>query len=243
MIAKRFRQLRKLCKVLGHANYRAALRRSGVAAAIEHEPLLRTLQFKTIVDIGANRGQFALVSRRCFPQARIIAFEPLAAPAHRFRAVLGQDPLVTLHPVAVGVTAGKATMHVAGEDDSSSLLPLTDLQQQLSGTHEVATEIIQIEPLAARIRAEELIAPALLKIDVQGYELAVLEGCEPLLERFSHIYAECSFVELYQGQPLATEIIDYLRSHKFDLAGAYSVQYDIQGRAIQADLLFARPAK
>lgn len=240
MIAKRLRQLRKLFKVLGHADYRAALRRSGVAAAIEHEPLLRTMRFETIVDIGANRGQFALVSRHCFPQARIIAFEPLAVPADRFRGVLGHDPLVTLHPVAIGATSATATMHVAGEDDSSSLLPLTDLQQQLSGTREVSTETIQIEPLAARIRAEELKAPALLKIDVQGYELAVLEGCEPLLERFSHIYAECSFVELYKGQPLATEIIDFLRAHQFELAGTYNVQYDAQGRAIQADLLFSR---
>ncbi len=243
MIAKRLRQLRKLFQVLGHADYRTALRRSGVAAAIEHEPLLRTLRFETIVDIGANRGQFALVSRHCFPQARIIAFEPLAAPAHRFRAVLGQDPRVTLHPVAVGVSVARATMHVAGEDDSSSLLPLTDLQQQLSGTHEVATETIHIEPLATRIDADDLKAPALLKIDVQGYELAVLQGCEPLLERFAHIYVECSFVELYKGQPLATEIIDFLRGHEFELAGAYNVQYDTQGRAIQADLLFARSPK
>lgn len=239
MIAKRLRQFRKLFKVLGHGDYRAALRRSGVAAAIEHEPLLRTLRFETIVDIGANRGQFALVSRRCFPQARIIAFEPLAAPASRFRTVLGDDPLVTLHPVAVGATACEATMHITGEDDSSSLLPLTDLQQSLSGTREVATETIQVEPLSNRVCAEDLMPPALLKIDVQGYELAVLQGCEPLLDRFSHLYVECSFVELYEGQPLATEVIAFLHSHKFGLAGAYNVQYDDRGRAIQADLLFA----
>lgn len=243
MIAKRLRQLRKLFKVLRHGDYRNALRRSGVAAAIEHEPLLRTLQFRTIVDIGANRGQFALVSRHCFPAARIIAFEPLAAPANRFRAVLGNDSLVTLHPVAVGATAGAATMHVAGEDDSSSLLPLTELQQSLSGTREVATETIQIEPLSARVTPSELQAPALLKIDVQGYELSVLQGCEPLLPLFSHIYVECSFVELYAGQPLATEVIDFLRTHQFDLIGTYNVQYDAHGRAIQSDLLFARSTK
>lgn len=242
MIAKRLRQLRKLFKVLRHRDYRLALRRSGVAAAIEHESLLKTMQFETIVDIGANRGQFALVSRHCFPHAHIIAFEPLAAPANRLHAVLGQDPLVTLHRVAVGEAPAQATMHVAGEDDSSSLLPLTDLQERLSGTHEVATETIQIEPLSACIRTDDLKSPALLKIDVQGYELSVLRGCVPLLSRFTHIYAECSFVELYQGQPLVTEIIDFLRPHNFVLAGAYSVQYDSQGRAIQADLLFAQSA-
>src|SRR5712671_4678745 len=141
MITKRFKQLRKLLKVLAHPDYRNALRRARVAAAIEHEALLKTLDFATIVDIGANRGQFALVARHCFPAARIFAFEPLAEPCKRFRAALNHDPLITLHQVAIGATTGSATMHVAAEDDSSSLLPITALQQSLfAGTREVATE-------------------------------------------------------------------------------------------------------
>ena len=78
---------------------------------------------------------------------------------------------------------------------------------------------------------------------MQGYELPVLHGCESLLSRFSHVYVECSFVELYEGQALAAEVIDFLRQRGFDLLGAHSVQYDARGRAIQADLLFAPPSK
>jgi FkbM family methyltransferase len=241
MIAKRLRQFRKLIKVLASSDYRAAFRRAGVAAAIEHEPLLKSLDFRTIIDIGANRGQFALVTRHCYPQARIVAFEPLAAPGRKFRAVHGQDELITLHPVAVGPAPGSATMHVTAEDDSSSLLPVTELQQSLfSGTNEVAAEEIQVEPLAAKLRAEDLAEPALLKIDVQGYELPVLEGCDSLLDRFSHLYVECSFVELYRGQALAGEVIAFLGKRGFQLVGAYNAQYDPRGRAIQADMLFAR---
>src|SRR4051812_37944725 len=185
MIAKRLRQFRKLVKVLGSADYRASLRRGGVAAAIEHEPLLKSLRFDTVVDIGANRGQFALVTRHCFPRARIISFEPLAAPARRFRAVFGNDPQVTLHQVAIGPMATSATMHVTAGDDSSSLLPSTAFQRSLSSeTNIVATETIQVEPLSARVKVEDLLGPALLKIDVQGYELPVLQGCESLLAGF-----------------------------------------------------------
>jgi FkbM family methyltransferase len=240
MLAKRLHQLRKLAKVLTNSGYRTSLRRAGVAAAIEHEALLKTLDFATVVDIGANRGQFALVARRCFPTARIFAFEPLAVPANRFRKALSDDPLITLHQVAIGPAAGTTTMHVAAEDDSSSLLPITALQQALSpGTHEVATEPIQVECLTQRIKEEDLKPPALLKIDVQGYELPVLKGCALLLPRFSHLYVECSFVELYAGQALAAEVIDYLHSRVFELCGVYNTQYDSQGRAIQADMLFS----
>ena len=63
--------------------------------------------------------------------------------------MLGADPLVKLHQVAVGPAACSATMHVTAEDDSSSLLPITALQQSLStGANEVGTEAIRIEPLA-----------------------------------------------------------------------------------------------
>jgi FkbM family methyltransferase len=241
VIRRRIQQFQKLIKVLGHSGYSRALRRAGVAAAVEHEALLKTLNFATVVDIGANRGQFALVARRCFPKARIIAYEPLPGPANRFRIALADDPLVVLHEVAIGTTTGTATMHVAAEDDSSSLLPITRLQQTLSpGTHEVATTAIQVECLSCRIKPDDLRPPALLKIDVQGYELSVLQGSETLLPHFSHLYVECSFVELYGGQALADEVIAYLHRHNFDLFGIYNVQYDSQGKSIQADMLFGK---
>jgi FkbM family methyltransferase len=240
VLVKRLHQIRKLGKVLANSGYRRSLRRAGVAAAIEHEALLKTLHFATVVDIGAKRGQFALVARRCFPEARIIAFEPLAGPAKRFRAAIAGDPRITLHQVAVGAANGAATMHVAAEDDSSSLLPFTQLQQSLSaGTREVATEAIQVECLSSRINEEDLKQPALLKIDVQGYELFVLKGCDALLPRFSHVYVECSFVELYAGQALAADVIAFLHERNFDLSGIYNTCYDAHGKAIQSDMLFA----
>jgi FkbM family methyltransferase len=240
MIIKRLKQLRKLVRVLAHADYRNALLRAGVAAAIEHESLLRTLDFAAIVDIGANRGQFSLVARHCFPSARIIAFEPLAEPCKRFRVALNDDPLISLHQVAIGASIGSAEMHVAAEDDSSSLLPITALQQSLfAGTREVATQEIQVGPLANYIRDDDLKRHTLLKIDVQGYELSTLQGCESLLPRISHVYVECSFVELYAGQALAADVIRHLDERGFRLKGVYNMYYGPCCNAIQADLLFS----
>lgn len=240
MVVRRLKQLQKLIKVLANSGYRTSFRRAGVAAATEHESLLKTLRFSTVVDIGANRGQFSLVARRCFPAARIIAFEPLPAAAERFRNALRGDALVTLHQIAIGPSKAEATMHVAAYDDSSSLLPITELQQSLcTGTREVATATVQVDTLSNCIESNELQSPALLKIDVQGFELAVLHGSASLLSRFSHAYIECSFVELYMGQALAAEVIDHLGGHGFDLRGVYNVEYDSQGCALQADFLFA----
>lgn len=82
-----------------------------------------------------------------------------------------------------------------------------------------------------------------MKLDVQGFELEALRGCENMLDRFRYVYCECSFVELYEGQALAHEIIDYLSQHKFKLTGVYNMTYDKRGIAVQADFLFSRHSK
>lgn len=208
---------------------------------MEHERVLSGLDCRTVVDIGANRGQFALVARRRLPHARILSFEPLPAAAAKFRAVFAGDDRVTLHEVAIGPAPGNATIHISRRDDSSSLLPITAAQASLfPGTEEAATAVVRVAPLLEFIPAAKIEAPALLKVDVQGYELQALRGCEELLSRFAYVYVECSFVELYASQALADEVIAWLRERGFRLRGVHNMDYDRGGRAIQADFLFAR---
>lgn len=83
----------------------------------------------------------------------------------------------------------------------------------------------------------------MLKIDVQGFELELLKGATELLPHIQDVYVECSFIELYQGQALASEVIDLLRDHGFTLRGFYNPQYDNGGAAIQADLAFSQDCR
>lgn len=228
----------KLLMGLAVGTYRRALR-FGVGAGIEHTRVLRNLDCCTVVDIGANRGQFALVSRHCCPAARVFSFEPLAGPVATFRRIFAGDSSVVLHECAIGSERGQGTIHVSAREDSSSLLPITVKQTSLfPGTGEAHTEQIRVERLSSCVSKEELASPALLKLDVQGYELNVLRGCEDLLSSFSHVYVECSFVELYEGQALAWEVIEFLQQAGFQLLGVYNMTYDRDGAAIQADFLF-----
>jgi FkbM family methyltransferase len=235
-----WKRAKKFAKILVHPLYRRALAK-GVAGAIEHESVLNQKDFKVVVDIGANRGQFALASRRCHPHAKIVSFEPLAQPAAVFRKVFSGDPNAVLHENAIGPRARKATIHIAGKDDSSSLLPISKRQDELfPGTAEIGTKEITVSLLASLLPADSIDGPALLKLDVQGYELEALKGCEGLLDRFEHIYAECSFVELYEGQAMARDVITFLQTRGFGLEGVYNVTYDSRGMAIQGDFLFGK---
>jgi hypothetical protein len=77
-----------------------------------------------------------------------------------------------------------------------------------------------------------------LKLDVQGYELTALYGCEELLAKFRYVYVEASFIELYVGQALATDVIAYLLAKGFKLICVANLSRGNARRPIQADFLF-----
>ena len=132
-------------------------------------------------------------------------------------------------------------MHVSARDDSSSLLPISSLQdEKFPGTSEVGTVNVRVAPLYTFVSEGDIESPAMLKLDVQGYELDALRGCETLLHKFDWIYCECSFVELYSGQSLAADVINWLFDRGFTIQGFYNPSYDGDGQAIQADFLFRK---
>ncbi|MCK1341632.1 FkbM family methyltransferase [Bradyrhizobium sp. 38] len=232
-------RVRKLSHALRVPRFRHALR-LGVLAAVEQASGLRHLKPDLVLDVGANRGQFALLARHLWPRARIASFEPLPGAGAICRSVMAGDEAFTLFEVAVASTTGTSGMNVTSEDDSSSLLPLGQEHQRLYGSKVSA----RIEVRTGRI--VEFIAPSscpkscLMKIDTQGFELEVLKGSEELLPSISHIYAELSFVELYAGQPLASEVISYLHTKGYGLTGVFNVAVEGVGRPVQADMLFVR---
>ncbi len=191
-------KLLKLFNILCEPLFSRALLK-GTAAGTEHRRLLQSLDCRHVVDIGANCGQFALISRKCFPDARIDSFEPLAEPADRFEKVFAGDANVHLHRCAIGPEKATMTIHVSERDDSSSLLPIGKNQSELfPHTEEREVRETPVLPLHEAINANVLASPALLKIDVQGFELEVLKGCRSMLDRFAWVYVECSFIEMYE---------------------------------------------
>lgn len=132
-------------------------------------------------------------------------------------------------------------IHVSGREDSSSLLPISAVQADLfPGTAEKGRAEIRVERGDDVLAAVDLPRPLMVKLDVQGFELSALRGLTQTLARADYVYAEISFVELYQGQPLADEIIAWLRENHFRLAGIYNLTLSPEGISVQADALFSR---
>jgi FkbM family methyltransferase len=229
----------KAARLVRVQRYRRAARH-GVAAAIEHNIVPLPTDIQTAIDVGSHRGQFAVLALARFPSARVLCFEPLPEPREVLQAAVKEDEhRVEVFPFAAASQSSSEEMHISRADDSSSLLPIG----QRYVTAFPGTEARTVAPVRT-VRIDEVVEsveePCLMKIDVQGYELQVLQGAESLLPSVAHLLVECSFTELYVGQALAGEVTAYLHDQGYRLSGVYGLKRDRAGRCLHADFLFER---
>ncbi|MCP1335367.1 FkbM family methyltransferase [Futiania mangrovi] len=229
----------KLVWLLGVPSWRRALR-AGVAAAVEHAPMLREGAWRTVVDVGANRGQFALAARAVLPGARIFSLEPMEEAQAVWRGLFAEDAAATLIPVAAAAEAGEARFFLSRSPDCSSLLPIGEGQvRRFPGTGAAGCRHVQAARLDGVLAMADLVPPVLLKIDVQGAEREVLEGAGDLLSAIRDVWVEASFEALYDGQALAGEVAGWLGARGFRLTAVRN-PVTVSGGVVQADLCFRR---
>jgi len=174
------------------------------------------------------------------PGLLVHAYEPLPTEAAVFRAVHGGRSEVNLHELALGDGTGTVDLHVSARADSSSLLPISRQQTQLfPKTKEIGTQPVQLATLDSLSLHWLGANKALLKLDVQGFELNVLRGAVASLKHCAYDYVECSEIVLYEGQALRSEVETFLSSQKFEVRGCFNEQWH-KGRVVQADWLFER---
>lgn len=216
--------------------------RYGVAPTLEPQHMLRRLNPAVVIDVGANRGQFALDVLTACPNASLVSFEPLRTEADIYEKVVKSSPRVHLVRSAVGDVSGRATMHVSAAADSSSLHEPTALQSStFPGTGKVGSEDVRIMRLDHADWPVEIPTSTLLKIDVQGHELSVISGAKKLLDVIRWVYVEVSLTEFYEGQALASEVFDALSASGYSLSDL-STPVRRGGRTVQVDALFERTA-
>jgi FkbM family methyltransferase len=187
----------------------------GVVSGVEHGPAFIGYDFATVLDVGANKGQYAAFARRRWPQARLICFEPLPGRHGWLVAILGTDEQV--HPVAVGNCEG-CGRH-AHRLARGQLVPFASRRcsKIFFSMDEECVVSVPVRRLDTEFRRDQLARPAMLKIDAQGFEFETLQGTAGVLDAIDATYFECSFLELYSGQKLAADVIEYLKDVQADL--------------------------
>jgi FkbM family methyltransferase len=202
---------------------------------------IKSLDIKSVIDVGANIGQYSLFMSKLLPHAKIHAFEPVPPALESLKQnTLGKN--ITIHPFALSDEHGRVSMNLNDFGPSSSMLPSTELLNR-EFPQARKTTAIEIETR----RFDELVDVAtldreiLVKIDVQGVEDKVIRGATGLMQAARAVICEASFVEIYAGQTLFDDIYMMLREFGYRFYGHFDQQYDrVTGRPIYADAIFIR---
>ena len=135
----------------------------------------------TLVDVGAHTGEYAICARAAFgPGATLHCFEPQPETFAVLERRLGTHRRTSCHRLALGDAAGAASLY-----SKSASSVFTSLYAEAFGApgHEISrvdeVEVRTLDDVAGDLGLARI---DLLKVDVEGHELAVLKGARGLLD-------------------------------------------------------------
>ena len=206
---------------------------------------LRDRGIVAVIDVGANKGQFARELRRRGYGGKIVSFEPLPeAHAALVDNARGDGGWTVAEACALGAAETTARMGVSENSVSSSLLPI--LERTIAAAPKARfvahldVPLRRLDDVLPRHVAADA-GPLALKIDAQGYEGEVLKGAAHSLARIALIHCEASLVPLYRGAPRFADLFAMIEAAGYrciSLAPAFIDPASFE--VLQVDFTFAR---
>lgn len=196
----------------------------------------------TIVDVGANKGQFLEFAVPAYAPSTYIAVEPIPELEDVLKKhPLSQDiPKFKVLPYAVGSESRDDVMNVNGYSPISSLLFPLDSRISKRSRRGWRALVVRQETLSwILLRREKLRHIDLLKIDVQGYEIQVLTGAKNILKNVDNVMVEMIYDRCYIGQAVPEDVSNLLTDHGFHVVGAVQ-EHREGGKVVESDVLFER---
>tara|TARA_B100001093_G_C26757281_1_gene984018 strand:- start:591 stop:1298 length:708 start_codon:yes stop_codon:yes gene_type:complete len=226
-------KIKKIIKCIQNLRY-IDLYFSGVSPLFELESHLKKIKkLSTVIDIGSNKGQFLLISKKLFPKIKIFSFEPLIEELKIQKKILGTKN-INYFNLALGNKKQKFKINVLNRKDSSSILkPISN--PNLNLVIETSNEI-KMDKLDNILNKCNISQPSLIKIDVQGYELETLKGSNKILKKTNYIIVEVSYIKTYEKQVMAKDLIRFLQKKGFSIIYKSNINR-INGKIYQEDVL------
>ena len=188
----------------------------------------------TVVDVGVAWGTAGLYE--AFPNARHLLVEPLAEYEDALRGIAerhGADYVLA----AAGSAAGETEIVVHRVPTLSS--PLGERGGDAAGASTRRTvPVVRLDELVAE---RGLPGPYVVKADVEGAELQVLEGASAILADTELVLLETSLFPFWDGAPVLADVIAWMREHGFAVYDVYGGHLrPLDGALAQLDVAFVR---
>lgn len=225
----------------------AQLRRGGqldIAQARALRGLIQHRPVSTVLDVGANRGQYGRQLRRAGFAGHIVSVEPLPAALAALEPLAAADGDWTVRRGAVVAAPvdGTVRLHVTAAEVLSSVLPpragATEWTEGLEVVDELDVAAWTLDEVLADTPGDRVG----LKLDVQGHDLALLRSGALRDPRIAWVQTEVPLGALYEGVEGLDAHVAACAEHGFVLASVLSVSLVPYGRPPDADAIFVRSA-
>ena len=193
---------------------------------------VRGLNPRVVLDVGAAHGNWTKACQRIFPDAHFMMLEPLPDYQAELSALVTQGRGIEYIPTAAGRAEDTLPLLVPDEPQGSSFL--AGIGETSYFKRSVTVPVVPLSSLDIPS------GPSVLKLDVQGYELEVIAGAEPILDEVEVIIAECSLYPFQQGIPLIHEVVDRVVELGYRIYDAADEVRWPSGTLAQLDLVFVR---
>jgi len=178
--------------------------------------------FKVVFDIGANIGQSAIEYVTALPKAEIYSFEPVSSTYEELSSNVRSFSRVHPFKLGMGSAAGKATITVGDNSRTSSIVVAHNGGK---------LEEIDVDTVAGSAERHGIDLIDFMKIDTEGYDLQVLAGAEPLLERqkINIVISECEPAAKTGNFVSFQNLVEYMSRYDYHFFGAYEQQPEWSG--------------
>jgi FkbM family methyltransferase len=133
----------------------------------------------TFIDVGANHGSFAIVASKLVgATGLVIAVEPQPRLAQAVTQSLAANALgkYQVYPVAVGNEVGEVELLLPQGTSGSA-----GIYAAHSGTHGYEVVRVPLQRFADLVAGQSFPGRVVIKLDVEGSEMAFLAGAKPLI--------------------------------------------------------------
>jgi FkbM family methyltransferase len=200
--------------------------------------ILDELRINLVLDVGANTGQYASDLRALGYEGMICSFEPVERSFKRLEERFRSDPKWSGQRLALGDRAAEMTINVIPEltEMSSLLAPRGDR----TGVEEETVQVARLDEMFAELAGGVSDPRVFLKMDTQGYDLAVFEGAAGCLDSVMGLESELSVRPLYEGMRSYTEALSTYEAAGFTLAHVSVVSRTAEGELAELNCFMKR---
>ena len=194
--------------------------------------LFERLNIQVVIDVGANKGQYAQFLRKIGFNGSIISFEPVSSTYKILEQNSIHDDSWMVFNVGLGSKNETLKINVSTVSELASIHEPSQYGLKLFGDSMLSEKsetinVIQLDSFMDEHKQRlDITGNCFLKMDTQGYDLEVFKGALGSLDSIVGLQSEIPLKSIYSSVQNYHDILKFYEANRFEISGVYPVSRD-----------------